>query len=415
VIEAPTHRSPYPLPTGREPILVHEGELELHHDDGVIRGRGRLELVVLPGLRFTFVLPNVPIVGPNVIGVSELAASGLEGRLEAFAGHASLGPAGLVSGSAEGAVGDAERASLGEVRFLVANLPDYIGDSLHGRRPLPDGGSQESYWRGRLSSSAVDWRIDLDLRSDHESIYARLKGQGGFEITHVGSLRRENGQPFSGTEAGEMLDALAGFLGFVCGAWAPPIAAVGLHPDDRVIWRELKGRWTSPWRTRLCAFDHHKHALSGAFVGYLARWNDLLWNEPLRIATQLYVEANGPVTADTSLVLSQNVLELIAWVRFVEQLGTRTAQDFDNLKASDRLRELLGWMQVDPSIPAQLTALANEATRHRLMTTPGMARIELQELALWYVELALLRLIDFQGSYANRLGEKLTGVVEEVP
>jgi hypothetical protein len=188
----------------------------------------------------------------------------------------------------------------------------------------------------------------------------------------------------------------------------------------------------------LCAFDRHKHGLGDAFAGYLTRWNDQLWNEPLRIATQLYVEANGPVTADTSLVLGQNALELIAWVRFVEQLGTRKAEDFDSLKASDRLRELLGWLQVDAAIPTQLTALANEAIRRgwadgphaigemrnalihpnkrqRLMATPGMARIELQELALWYVELALLRLIDFKEPYANRLGEKLTGVVEELP
>jgi hypothetical protein len=44
-----------------------------------------------------------------------------------------------------------------------------------------------------------------------------------------------------------------------------------------------------------------------------------------------------------------------------------------------------------------------------------MARIELQELALSYVELALLRVIDFNGSYLNRLGERVAGIVEPVP
>ena len=34
---------------------------------------------------------------------------------------------------------------------------------------------------------------------------------------------------------------------------------------------------------------------------------------------------------------------------------------------------------------------------------------------LWYVELALLRLIDQQGTYSSRLGAKITGVVEDVP
>jgi hypothetical protein len=53
--------------------------------------------------------------------------------------------------------------------------------------------------------------------------------------------------------------------------------------------------------------------------------------------------------------------------------------------------------------------------RRRLTATPSPARIELQELALWYAELALLRVIDFKGNYSNRLGAKVTGIVEPVP
>jgi hypothetical protein len=129
---------------------------------------------------------------------------------------------------------------------------------------------------------------------------------------------------------------------------------------------------------------------------------------------------------------------LIAWVRFVDELATRQEKDFDHLKASERLRELLVWLQIDPGIPPQQHALAREAARQgwddgphaigamrnalihprqreRLLMTPPMARIELQEVALWYVELALLRLIDLQGSYANRLGPKVAGIVERVP
>jgi len=47
--------------------------------------------------------------------------------------------------------------------------------------------------------------------------------------------------------------------------------------------------------------------------------------------------------------------------------------------------------------------------------TPVHARIDLQELVMWYAELALLRLIDYRGEYANRLGAKMTGVAEDVP
>jgi hypothetical protein len=222
------------------------------------------------------------------------------------------------------------------------------------------------------------------------------------------------------------------------GAWATPVAAVGLDAAGYVVWQEWNSRWTSPWISRLSAFDRDKHELGSAFAGYSGRWSDPVWNEPLRIATQMYVEANGPITADTTIVLGQTILELIAWVRFVEDIRSRTESDFDSVYASERLRELLGWIGVSPAVPASLATLVREASqrrwadgphaitvmrnslahprrRHRLSTTPGRARIELQELTLWYVELALLRLIDYQGGYANRLGAKTRGVVEDVP
>jgi len=152
----------------------------------------------------------------------------------------------------------------------------------------------------------------------------------------------------------------------------------------------------------------------------------------------MYVEANGPVTSDTSLVLAQAALELIAWVMFVEDLKTRGKKDFDGAKGSDRLRELLDWMNMPHSIPPSLQELRAAASRldlddgphaitefrnalihpprRDILDAPTMgARIELQQLSLLYLELALLRLIGFHGEYANRLGSRLVGDVEAVP
>lgn len=436
--EAPApNASPFAPPEGREPILVHDGNLELRYPDRTVGGRGRIELLLLPAPRFRFLLENVA-VSPDVGNADELVIPDLAGSLEAVVGESRPGLSGFISGLTQGSAGDGDSPSIAEVRFLVANLPFFIGEALHATRSRSEGGKEETYWRGRLTLRATDWLIDLDLRIDHEAVYARLKEQGGFEITHIGLLRRWSGTPFSGRAAEEVLDALGDFLGLACGAWAPPVAAVGLDDDDQCIWMELKRRWTSPWRSHLRAFDLQRHELGDAFACYFARRNDVTWKGPLRVATQIYVEANGPITADTSLVLAQSVLELISWVRFVDELGTSRAEDFDGLRASERLRELLGWLEVEPGIPAQQAALVSESAnqrwadgphaigamrnalihprqRERLLRTPTTARIELQELALWYVELALLRLIDFNGAYFNRLGEKATGIVQPVP
>jgi hypothetical protein len=60
-------------------------------------------------------------------------------------------------------------------------------------------------------------------------------------------------------------------------------------------------------------------------------------------------------------------------------------------------------------------ALVHPRQRERLTAPALEARIELHELAPWYVELALLRLISFDGECMNRLGSRTTGVVEPVP
>jgi hypothetical protein len=439
VIDDPAAPTPPPcaIPPRREPILLHEGALELRHDALAIEAEGRIELELVPSLRVRFVMPDASVAAP-VTGPSTLFVPAFRAKVPVFVTNVSLGR-GTIKGSLQPSSAGAS-LGLAEIRFFVANLPDFMGDPLCEVLALPSGGSQPSIWAGRVVLAAQDWRVILDERGDYNDVYARLNAEGGFDTTHTGSLRRVDGEAFSDTEASEMLNALAGFLGLVSGAWATPVAAIGLDGGGKVVWREWNPRWTSPWSSRLCAFDRLKHDLSGAFAGYVERWLDAVWNEPLRISTQMYVEANGPITADTTLVLGQTLLELIAWVRFVDELQTHSPADFDHshLKASERLRELLAWIGISPAIPTSLSNLDQEAThrgwadgphaitemrnslvhprhRQRLTATPVHARIDLQELVLWYAELALLRIIDYQGGYANRLGDKWAGVVENVP
>ncbi|HUG92828.1 MAG TPA: hypothetical protein VML55_18450 [Planctomycetaceae bacterium] len=90
----------------------------------------------------------------------------------------------------------------------MADVPDFRGDPLTEDHP-----SRSGFWAGRLALAHRDWLITLDERRDHKDVYARLKAEGGFEITHTGALRRADGRTFSDTEASDILNALAGCLG----------------------------------------------------------------------------------------------------------------------------------------------------------------------------------------------------------
>jgi len=379
---------------------------------------------------------------------AQLAVPGLGAKVAVSVTNVSMGSGSTVRGTIRNASVGSD-AALTEVRFLVANLPDFLGEVISEQH---QSGAVKAVWAGRLTLAAEDWVVRLDQRPDAKDVYTRLRAQGAFEITHVGCLQRRDGAPFTGDDAGELLDALAGFLGVASGAWATPLAAVGFDSQGKQVWREWKARWDSPWRRGvLRPFDLRKHDLSRAFAGYYAKWRNPLWNEPLRVATQMYVEANGPITIDTSLTLAQNTLEVITWTLFVRDLRTRTAATFKRPPAANRLRDLVQWTRASAGIPRQLAALRREVRAHAppwdraasppppppwdgpsaitamrnamthpnrtpsFTTTPVDARIELQQLSLWYVERALLRLMNYRGGYANRLGAKTTGVVTRFP
>jgi hypothetical protein len=292
--------SPYPLPAGREAIVLHEGALELRHDGNLIAGDGRLQLEVVPSLRFRFVIPDSGLAAPFTerctFSIPEIGAT-------APAFVTNFQARGVIRGSL-GTSSAGTSSDIVEVRFLVANLPDFAGTTLAGQTRLPSGGSQRSYWAGRLELNAGDWRIILDERPHSKEVYARLKDEGGFEITHIGSLSRAGGQAFSDTDASEMLNTLAGFLGVASGAWAPPAAAVGLDGDGSIVWREWNSRWTSPWISRLYPFDRRKHDLSGAFPGYTARWSHPLWNEPSRNSRRTRLRPSKTLGHQTDYVSS---------------------------------------------------------------------------------------------------------------
>jgi hypothetical protein len=429
----PSHR----LPGGRAPIELYAGDLEYWESGKLIAASdGLIELALLPSPRYVFTLADARLM-QQVADSGELRVPALGAAVPVHMTNSRL-----IRGPMKGTIDHVSvetGASLTEGRFLVVNFPSFLGEPLGATVPQGGGGSSRHVWAGRLVLRTDEWVVTLDERHDHSAALGSLKTEGGFEVTHTGSLRRVDDQPFGPDDAANMLDALASFLGFAVGAWATPVAPIGLDSNGEIVWREWKARWTSPWRSRMWPLDRlHRDDLAAAFTGYMQRWKDELWKVPLLVATQMYVEANGPSAADTGLILAQNALELISWVRFVEDLRTQGESDFDGLRAADRIRELLAWMEVDPGVPGQLSALAQEASRQswrdgphaitvmrnalvhprrrQLLTGATLAaRIELQELALWYVELAFLRLIAFGGEYSNRLGVRVTGAVEPVP
>ena len=134
--------------------------------------------------------------------------------------------------------------------------------------------------------------------------------------------------------------------------------------------------------------------------------------------------------ADGGLLLTQAALESISRHVLVEAQGTLSKGGFTALRASGKIRRLLSDLTIPIQIPSSLeqlsvanaswddgphavTAIRNLVT-HSYESSPPV--LEAWQLAQWYLELVLLRLFAFNGSYSNRTKQgKYIGQVEPVP
>jgi hypothetical protein len=229
------------------------------------------------------------------------------------------------------------------------------------------------------------------------------------------------------------------FLSFAHGYWVEPLLPVGFATDRSELWREWNASLTEERQGCVSWLPYDESGiLSSLFPRFAALWDSGIWGEPLRLAIYWYIQANKPVrSVETALMLEQVALELLAWVLVVEQRKSVEAATFDSMRAADRLRALLKWCGIPPDVPrelADLDGLAKELgavdgphvlsdvrnklvhpkpDRKRKIVLGASPRVMLEawELGMWYLELALLRVLGHKGHYVSRIHPKVRASV----
>ena len=152
-----------------------------------------------------------------------------------------------------------------------------------------------------------------------------------------------------------------------------------------------------------------------------------------------YVLANdGASGIDASIILAQAALERLCWTVYVGTNGGLSKAGFKRLPAADQLRLLLARAGMPLSIPDELQELRKLARKsnwdgadafvnlRNSLVHPGQTKeadfyagnvgLEAWHLGMWYLELILLHLFDYNGVYSLRLKPGgWVGDVENVP
>ena len=273
------------------------------------------------------------------------------------------------------------------------------------------------------------WKIDLQVIDfDYKKAKKVIRPQG-IEITHMLSITRTDGKPFDFSKAERILENLQFFLSFTRGGWVGighihgfgrgEIDCFESWDVDRITIDQVVWQWLPKTRPQ---------DIKKAWEGFAPNFIDNSLNEIMRIAIDLYVQANTALIPNIRLVLAMIALEALTGT-INEKTGWIRDKN-SKVVTADRIRLMLAWAGISiddlgyvkdvhdmksgsfpigwtsgPEITTNLrnwTVHATSENRKELGKISRLAIYRAAQLAVWHLELVLLRLIGYDGQYRKR-------------
>lgn len=307
---------------------------------------------------------------------------------------------------------------ISEIQFYLINFPKDYGNTAVRH--------ENSVAFDRMHLQIDDgWIIDVDSRPDLNSVWQQVAAQRSFTFTHVGRIKRQEGEAFDSKGAAIKLNSLFWFLSFLSGSpvGVGPVFAFTEEKNPLVLFKRptiaYSAKNTIRWPPNVMNDD-----LNILYYEFNRKLESPLWKD---MVPQL-VSSYGSVSegyVETRLSTACSALETISWMRLVHENEWLTVGGFEKLAASDKLRLLLKFCSIDIKIPHSLKELANEAgqqkmdcpeiiqwVRNRVVHPDKKNQLTNQlkgeacEAAIWYLELALLHLFKYEGNYRNRVSQE---------
>ena len=313
---------------------------------------------------------------------------------------------------------------LTEVQFGLLNFPAFLGEEYQPPKTIEE--FRRGYQRRDfVKLEASHWVIEVKSFKNTPETIKRLRADGGYGLTHEGSIRRSDWKSFSVNQVSPLLELLRLFLSFARGANCGLTLVVGMNDKGQRVWETWSASRPSPWSGERSWFDHdHGMTLAELFPGFY--WK-APGHHPLTMALQWYLLSNETRSLEGGIVLTQAALERLSQ-ELVGARGNRKEGVWiaDALKEAgipkmipSELQKLKEWTNSKKFQhgPHMLVKMRNDLIHSQMEfeTLPGDIYFQARQLGLWYVELLLLRIFDYKGNHGNRLSQEWRGEVELVP
>ncbi|MNG96506.1 hypothetical protein D3C79_555750 [compost metagenome] len=308
----------------------------------------------------------------------------------------------------------------------------------YGERVRPSENSQMIF-RNRIELIDKSYQIILDKCSDFTDRTKRLKNNGGYLFTYVGKIFKTNNQPITLNEIHKWQIQLQNFLFFLNGLRTSPLLYRGTHEGNSIFtdytyYNSDPYKVVQSWSNTSDVIDFNK-----LWKEYGRLWKNENNRDFLLTAVHWYIEANSNAgKVEGSIILIQTALELIYNWLIVENEKIIIGNEAEGVSAANKIRLLIFQLKISKSIPnsfKELISVAKESDgpeifvkirnalvhgqetkRNELQKISDKAKFQALQLGIWYVELALLYILKYKGSYKNRTDGKVwEGKGEIVP
>jgi glutamyl-tRNA synthetase len=430
------NRPRYAFGKENESIAIHDGKLRLLLEQSFIEVDGQLALEWLPRamIRFNGTLPVSKRYSGNLKRATLLGAEGWVNTTEAvLTGFAFLSRPQEIQGVATGQLYRGAVGGYRSVTFHLMEFHDYFGS------PITDGTG--TTWTGRAMLGGMGWKITLDSVEDIADRRAVASQRGGYALTHVGRLEREDKAPFSRNDVHEVFKLLQYYFSFVRGFWVAPLLPVAFDASGVELWRECSLPLIDKHRSVESWFPvREASALQASFEAFATAWTNQTWRKRFESFLYWYLVANASIGAlESGIMAAQIALESL-WHLHRSTRNQTTGGDLPT--PEEMIAELLSAASIPDSIPSDFDDLSRFAHTVNVATGPaaicrlrdmivhpteknlqwlfGMAplrhvELEVWRLAMWYIELASLHMISYRGRYFSRVRGEWEGYSEPVP
>jgi hypothetical protein len=234
-----------------------------------------------------------------------------------------------------------------------------------------------------------------------------------------------------------LLRKLGWFLSFPNGGLTFPVEMEGVLDEGWAAWRVFAPPRITPWSSRSVGWCSDRvagqfEAWCRTFPRFRALLNLYPWSENLTLLIDWYLTVLEPSIYEQRIISTQTALELFAWNRLVQDRASAThltAEEYEDsteLPFRKKLRLILDEMKIDyakPLLvsPAHLRAGADAVDdfvdfrnnvihprpKSTLRSASESERFGIYLEGVKYLELAILFLLDYAGTWEDRRGKSI--------